>query len=335
MNDPYNVLGVEKNASAQEIKKAYRKLALQYHPDKNPDNKDAEEKFKEISAAYEILGNTEKREQYDKFGTVGNTNQQPDVDFADIFGNMGFNFADLFGGRRRGQATRGQDLRQTIRISFMDAALGCTKSIEIEYPFECPQCKGDGSKDGENSYECPTCAGSGKVGRSQGVMQILTTCMACGGKGKRVTIPCSACSGNGRQYKKEKIKINIPAGIDSSTTMRIAGKGLPSDFGGQPGDFYLGIQVSPHKRFQRIGTTIVSEEKIDYIDAILGTKIDVETIHGHVSVKIPAGTQPNSKLRIPEKGIAKNDHILTVVVNLPKTVSEEQKELLAKLKEMK
>jgi len=336
MNDLYSVLGVEKSASEQELKKAYRQLALKYHPDKNPDDKEAEEKFKEISAAYEILSDAEKRKQYDTFGTVSNIGQnpQPDFDIRDIFSNMGFDFGDIFSGKQRGRPARGQDLRKSINISFMDSALGCSKNIKIEYPFSCKSCGGNGSKDGNNVYPCPTCNGSGKIGRRQGVMQILTTCAACNGRGERIAIKCDDCEGSGQKYREEVLKVSIPAGIDSNTTMRLAGKGMPSDYGGPSGDLYLSLRVMPHKKFNKVGKTITSDEKVGYIDAILGTKIDVETIHGNVAIKVPAGTQPNSKLRLPGKGIAQGDHIITINVSLPKKLSDEEKELLTKLKSL-
>lgn len=332
MNDLYNVLGVKKDASEQEIKKAYRQLAHKYHPDKNPGDAAAEEKFKEISAAYEVLGDQAKRQQYDQFGSVGHQQPHQNVNYSDIFDHIDIGDIFGFGGRRR--TTRGQDLKHHLNLSFMEAALGCSKSIEIDYPFDCKTCKGNGSKDGNNMRICPVCNGAGKVGRRQGMMQVLTTCAACRGQGEQITIICDDCKGKGQQSKKEVLKVSIPAGVDDSTTMRLSGKGLASDIGGPPGDLYLNLRVAPHNRFKRVGDTVVTDEKVSYLDAILGTKVNVETIHGNVSIKVPAGTQPDSKFRIPKKGINGGDHIASIVVTIPKELSAEEKELLTKLKNL-
>lgn len=341
MKDLYSVLGVKKDASEQEIKKAYRKLALQYHPDKNPDDSSAEEKFKEVSAAYETLSDPQKRKHYDTYGSTDpHAGVRQNVSWEDLFsGGLGIDLEDLFGGsfRRRGSrrtTVKGSDLRQNIEITFMEAIRGCSKNISVQYPYGCPSCNGNGSKDGENLYTCPTCNGSGKVGHRQGVMQVLTTCGACAGRGQRISLECDDCKATGRKVKQETLKVSIPEGVDDSTVMRLGGKGMPSDFGGPNGDLYLGIRVKPHKKFRRVGDTIVSDEKISYLDAILGTKLNVETIHGTVSVKVPAGTQPNSKLRIQGKGIKQGDHIITLSIKIPTKVSDEEKELLTKLKQI-
>ena len=332
MNDLYNVLGVKKDASEQEIKTAYRQLAHKYHPDKNPGDAAAEEKFKEISAAYEVLGDKTKRQNYDQFGDAKaqqNSNYSDifdHIDISDILGKYGF------GGRR--QTTRGQDLRHHLNLSFMDAALGCAKSIEVDYPFDCKTCKGNGSKDGTNLRTCPVCNGAGKIGRRQGMMQVLATCAACRGRGEQVTVICDDCKGKGQQSKKEVLKVSIPAGVDDSTTMRLAGKGLASDIGGSPGDLYLNLRVAPHNRFKRLGDTVITDEKVSYLDAILGTRVNVETIHGNVSIKVPPGTQPDSKFRISKKGINGGDHIASIVVTIPKELSAEEKDLLTKLKNL-
>jgi molecular chaperone DnaJ len=331
MNDLYSVLGVKKDANEQEIKKAYRQLAHQYHPDKNPGNKEAEEKFKELSAAYEVLSDSTKRQQYDTYGST--KPNQPPVDMGDIFNNLGFDLSEMFGQKARRKA-RGQDLRHHLNLSFMEAALGCAKSLEVDYPFGCKPCTGNGSKDGKNLRTCPVCNGAGKVGRRQGIMQVLTTCSACRGNGEQVLVACDDCKGTGQQHKKEVLKVSIPAGIDDSTTMRLAGKGLASDIGGNHGDLYLTLRIAPHSKFKRAGDTVITEEKVSYLDVILGTKIDVETIHGNVVLKIPAGTQPSSKFRIQGKGINSGDHIASITVTIPKDPSKEEKELLTKLKNL-
>ena len=334
MKNPYDVLGVKKDASTEEIKKVYRQLALKYHPDKNPDNSDAESKFKDISAAYEILSDPEKRQQYDLHGDV--SSHPPGVDPFEHMRNAGFGFGfdEFFGGRRR--RVRGSDVRKRINISFMEAAKGCVKKMGIEYPQECTSCKGNGSENGTNIEACSHCNGAGKVGYNQGFMQILQTCPVCQGKGNKVTKTCSQCSGKGAKFRNEVLKVTIPAGLDDGSTIRLTGKGMPSPYGAESGDLYLSIVITPHVKFKRDGLNVYSEESINYIDAILGTKIPVNTIHGQVKLTIPAGTQPNTVLKIKEKGVlrdsAKGDHLVGIKVSLPTKLSDEEKELLSKLR---
>lgn len=307
---------------------------MENHPDKNPDPS-AEEKFKQVSAAYEVLSDPQKRKNYDQFGTDKPRATAPGSDFwSNMSSDFGFDFGDIFGFRSRRSPMKGPDLKQSLQISFMESVRGCQKDIRIEYPHKCHPCQGNGSLDGMNINVCPTCNGAGKVGHRQGMMQILSTCRACNGKGHRVVIKCKTCKGTGVKTKSEKLKVTIPKGIDGNTRMRVPGKGLPSDIGAPNGDLYLDIHVKPHHKFKRMGNTILSDESVSYIDAILGTKIKAETINGEISVKIPAGTQPMSKLRVQKQGINEGDHIITLSVKMPTKVSKEERAILEKLKKL-
>ena len=338
MKDPYKVLGLGKDASEGDIKKQYRKLALQYHPDKNPDDPSAEAQFKEVSAAYEVLSDPEKRKMYDTYGDVNPRAQGPGPSGFDPFGGRGgFDFGDFFGNRRR--RTRGDDVKKGIVLDFMEAVHGCTKKLGIDYPYACSPCKGNGSKDGTNLKECETCGGMGKVGYNQGFMQILQTCPSCQGRGKDIIEKCPECNGRGQKTKTDTVKVTIPPGIDHSSVLRLGGKGMPSAYGDAPGDLYLEVHVKPHSKFRREGFNILSEETISYLDAILGTKLIISTIHNKVDLKIPAGTQPGTTLKVAGKGVIrearKGDHLVKVNVSLPKNVSPEEQELLEKLKGLK
>lgn len=341
MNNPYETLGVSKDASDEEIKKSFHKLALQFHPDRNPGNAEAEEKFKNISAAYETLNTPEKRQKYNSGGTsIPFSGTGAGFDPFDFIKNAvnGGNFNGWFNGQSGQQSSRGDDIQKTISISFMDAALGVTKTISVDYPLPCQSCKGTGAKEGTALDSCKTCNGQGKIGQSQGFMQIIRTCSACNGRGKIVLTPCVECT-NGIKVKNEVIKVTIPIGVESGTMLRLSGKGMPSQYGQISGDMFLRIDVARHQKFERNGLSIFSEANIDYLDAILGTKIDVDTIHGLVKLKIPSGVQPGSILKVKEKGIIKNeetkgDHLVGIKVNIPIQIKPEEKELLEKLKEL-
>lgn len=338
MKSPYEILGISRGASKEEIKKAYRDLAKQTHPDKNPNDPSAEEKFKEVTAAYEVLSNPEKRQEYDLYGDINpraqHAGQDPFEHIRNAMNNSGF--WNMGGG---GRSVRGDDIQQTIKIDFMDAAKGVTKKLSIDYPCACTACKGNGSKDGTSLKTCEMCNGVGKVGQNRGMMQILHSCPSCRGEGSTIIEVCTDCRGRKTKIKNEVIKFTIPAGINDRTTMRLQGKGMPSHYGAEPGDLYLSISIAPHPVFKRDGMTVFSEKTIGYLDAILGIKIPVETIHGGVKLKVPAGTQPNSVLKISGKGVikgaAKGDHLVGIKIEIPNKISQQEKELLQKLKGIK
>ena len=339
MKDLYKILGVEKTASDKDIKSSYRKLAHEFHPDKNPNNKEAEEKFKEINNAYSILSEPEKRKHYDAHGITDNFQQSGAGNpWEDIFSRMG-GFDDMFGFNSFGsrhQTPRGQDLKQVIRIGFIDSVKGMHKSVEISYPVICSGCSGSGAKDKDSVKVCSACQGHGKTVRQQGFMQMITTCQACQGRGHQITAFCSSCSGKGIQDKKEKISIDIPAGVESGNMLKIPNKGAPSEIGGGlTGDLYLEVVVEPHLKFKRSGNTIRSEESINFIDAVLGSTILAETVFGNINLSVPAGSQPGDVLKVAGKGVNKGDHLITLKVELPKKLSDKQRKLLEELRGIK
>lgn len=344
MQNPYKVLGVEKNATDAEIKKAYRKLAQETHPDKNPNDKSAEERFKEISAAYEILSDPEKRKQYDVYGNVSSSEhgtRSHDIyqNMRDFYERMRHNFGGQWGGPfRRTNAFKGEDLRKTLRISFMDAAKGTHKTVIIDHPTACKECKGTGADKGTALETCPMCKGQGKVATNQSFIQIVHTCSKCNGNGFVIKTKCSNCKGEGIRHKSNKLDVTIPAGVESGMSMRLAGKGVPSEYGDEPGDLYISLVIDPHPEFERSGLNILSEKHINYTDALLGTRINVKTIHGSVKVNVPASTQPGSVLKIKGKGIRskKNtgDHLVRLQVDFPTSISKEEKNLLQQIRKL-
>lgn len=349
MKDPYEILGISKDANENEIKKAFRQLALKYHPDKNNGSKESEEQFKDINTAYEILSDPEKRKMYDIYGTINPRDVQsqsgPEIDpfeFIRRAGGFGFSpdffdFENNYGQQKKN--IRGQDISKEITINFLEAVLGTTKEVTIEYPYSCVSCHGTGADNGTAIKKCDTCSGQGKIGQRQGFMQILRTCPSCNGRGQIILTRCKECV-NGQKFRTETIKVHIPIGVEDGNAIRVAGKGMSSQYNGVSGDLYLRIEVMPHEKFKRDRFTIYSEEEINYIDAILGTKIETETIHGPVNLKIPAGIQPGHILKIKSKGVIKNkemegDHLVCIKVKLPTKLDKEEKELLEELKTMK
>lgn len=337
--NPYEILGVQKNANEKEIKSAYRKLAQQFHPDKNPNNKEAEEKFKEISAAYEILSDPNKKSQFDQFGSVGGSNmgadyyQSMDDIINRVYSQFGFNFGG-FGGYKD---TRGQDIQRSIVISFMESINGCDRDIDITYPSQCNSCYGTGAENGTNLENCTICRGSGKKGYRQGNMQYITTCNSCNGQGKRIKVACINCRGAGSTNEVKNIKIKVPIGIEDNTTLRVKDKGMAGK--GGVGDLFIKVSVTKHPKFKRQGYNIISEESIDFTDAILGTTKSIETVHGNVLLKIPEGTQPGNILKLTHKGIIadnlKGDHLIKINVTIPNKLSDKEKDLIIKFKEIR
>lgn len=351
--DYYEVLSVPKAATTDDIKKAYRKLALQFHPDRNPGNKQAEEKFKEISEAYEVLSDTEKRQAYDQFGHAGAQAgfggfRQGQAGggfggFEDLFGDV---FEDFFGTRRtRGGARRsrgypGEDLKHVVTVSFEEAAFG--KKIKLDIPKEaaCETCHGSGAKPGTKPTACTKCHGTGEVRFQQGFFSIARTCDRCGGEGTMNADPCTTCRGRGKIKAQKKIEITIPPGIDSGQSLRVTGEGNAGAKGGPAGDLYIVVQVSEHDFFTRENNDVLCNIPISFAEAALGASVEVPTLYGKVEMKIPSGTQGGKVFRLHGKGFpsvhgyGKGDQLVEIVVEIPTKLSSEQKELLKKFGEL-
>lgn len=357
--DYYEILGVGRNATADEIKKAYRNLALKYHPDRvsADKKKEAEEKFKEMSEAYEVLMDPQKKAAYDNYGHAGvdssfkgggfDFNQDFHhfedlrdwgVDLNDILQGFGFG-GDMFGGgfggtARRGGSRRGSDLEYRIEISFEDAALGGKKTIAIPRFEECEECSGTGARPGSKKEKCPACGGRGQVSSSSGFFNIVRTCDKCGGEGVIIKSPCPACSGTGRIRTKKEIEVNIPAGVDNGSRLRLQGQGEAGEKGGRRGDLYLLIHVRPHEIFERHGSDIYCEVPIDFVTAALGGEVEVPTLGGRIKMKIPAGTPGGKIFRLRGKGVAHlhnygvGDQLVKVEIDVPSSLNSEQKRSL-------
>lgn len=342
--DYYEVLGVQRTASAQELKSAFRKVALQYHPDRNPGDKDAEEKFKEASEAYEVLSDPERRAKYDRFGHSGNPFEGfggggfQGVNINDIFGDI---FGEIFGGGRgRRTSNRGADLRYNLEISFEEAAFGCRPKVNIPRPRACDTCNGTGSKSGTGPKPCRTCGGQGEVRFTQGFFAVSRPCGDCRGTGEVVADPCGKCRGAGKVPAEETIEVNIPAGVDNGTRVRLAGMGEPGDRGGPPGDLYVTVIVREHPLFQREDYEVFCEVPISFTQAALGAKIDVPTLDGKVKMTVPAGTQSGKVFRLKGKGVPhlhsqqRGDQHVRVIVETPTDLTPKQRELLEKFAEL-
>jgi len=353
--DFYKILGVDKSASDAEIKKAFHKLARKYHPDVNKHDNEAEAKFKEISEAYEVLHNPEKRQQYDAYGQyVGSGGVPPGgVNFEDLFGggfsgrshfedvftNLGDLFGGGFGGGQRQTSYRGSDLHYRVKISFDDALKGVDTVINARVKDKCPACNGSGAKPGTGPSTCKQCAGRGVTAQSQGFFSISRTCPICMGSGQVIEKPCSQCSGSGIVGSDKKIKIKIPAGVEDGQTLKFRGHGEPAIKGGAPGDLYITAQVIPHPVFIRDGADILLTLPISYTEAALGAKIEVPTTNGWINLKIPAGTQSGKIFKLRGKGAAKlhssssGDLLVRVAITPPNKVNRRQKQLLQELEE--
>ncbi|CDL00114.1 chaperone Hsp40, co-chaperone with DnaK [Magnetospirillum gryphiswaldense MSR-1 v2] len=345
--DYYEVLGAERGASADELKKAYRKLAMQYHPDRNPDNPDAADKFKELNEAYDVLKDEQKRAAYDRFGHAAFENgmgggRGPGGGFSDFGGGGGFSdlfeemFGDFMGGGRRGQATgRGSDLRFNMDISLEDAFAGKSTTITVPSSAPCEPCKGTGAKDGAQPTTCGTCHGHGKVRAQQGFFTIERTCPTCQGMGKVIKDPCRVCGGQGKVRKDKTLQVTIPAGVEEGTRIRLAGEGEAGTRGAPAGDLYIFLSIKPHRLFQRDGANIYCRVPIPMTTAALGGAIDVPTIEGAMTkVTIPPGTQSGNQFRLKSKGMsvlrspARGDMFIQAMVETPVNLTDRQKELL-------
>ena len=345
--DYYEILGIKKDATPEEIKKTYRKLALKYHPDRNSSDSNAENKFKEINEAYQVLSNSEKRARYDQFGSaegMGGFDFQGggSSDFGN-FGDFGDIFDSFFGTstRRGGRGTRAQkgaNLRYNLEVSFEDATFGKETKIEVPNWENCSKCKGSGAKSGTSPQTCADCHGTGEVKTTQSTMfgQFVNvkTCPRCGGEGKIIKDTCANCRGTGKVKKNKTVKIKIPAGVDSGHQLRLTGMGEPGERGGPSGDLYIVLYVKPHKIFKRNGIDISCTHSISFVKAALGGTIAVPTLEEKVNIKIPAGTQSNNIFRLRGKGIFKigtkhrGDQYVKIIVEIPKKMNDEQKKLL-------
>jgi molecular chaperone DnaJ len=353
--DYYEILGVERNADADEIKKAYRKLALKYHPDRNPNDKSAEEKFKELGEAYEALNEPQTRAAYDRFGHAafdprtrasaggggGAGFHDPADIFREVFGGGGGIFDDLFGGggserRTPGAGQRGDDLRYDMEISFLEAANGCEKELSLTKPSPCETCGGSGAEKGATTKTCPTCHGRGQVISSRGIFSIATNCPQCTGRGRVVDKPCRPCNGTGRRERLVKISIKIPPGVDTGARLRSTGNGEAGIHGGSAGDLYIVLHVKAHEIFQRDGDDLLCEFPISFAQAALGAEVEVPTLDGPATVKVSAGTQGGAVFRLKGRGIknvqghGRGDLLARVQVEVPTKLNSAQK---AKLEE--
>ena len=344
--DYYEVLGVSRSATDDDIKKSYRKLALKYHPDRNPGDKAAEEKFKEAAEAYAVLSDQSKRAQYDQFGhSLGGQGFQGFQGFEGAFEGFGDVFGDLFedffgGGSSRGRsgggrrARRGSDLEYHLIINFEDAAFGKETAIEIPRMETCGHCSGGGAEPGSKRTTCSECRGTGEIRITQGFFAIRQACPRCRGEGERIEKPCRECRGSGRTERTRKLNIKIPAGIESGSRLKVSGEGEAGERGGPRGNLYVLIEIRPHAVFERNGNDILCETKISMAQAALGTEIEAPTLDGKVKLKIPAGTQPGKILRVRGKGFpdlrgsGHGDELVRIVVEIPERLSDQEKRLL-------
>jgi molecular chaperone DnaJ len=346
--DYYEVLAIDRGAGANEIKSAYRKLAIKYHPDRNPGDVEAEERFKEASEAYEVLSDGEKRSRYDRFGHqgvtgVGSGGFDPTIfaDFSDILGDL-FGFG---GARRSGGsgAMRGADLRYDLSLSFEDAAFGVEKALRIPRLESCPRCSGSGSADKAAPALCSVCGGRGQVRYSQGFFTVARTCPQCQGEGRVIANPCPECRGDGRAERDRSISVKIPAGVDTGARLRLSGEGEHGRHGGPQGDLYVVLSVKPHKWFRRDGANVHSRLAIAFEQAVLGTSVEVDTLRGKASLDIPPGTAHGRDFRLRGEGIdrldgsGRGDHLVSVQIDVPnpRDLSEEEQQLLRRLAELR
>ena len=352
--DYYEVLGVSRTATEQEIKSAYRRLAVQYHPDKNPGNAEAEDKFKEAAEAYAVLSDAEQRRRYDRFGHAGVAGSGAGAGawggaagfggIEDILGDL-FGFGDVFGGGRAGgarrtAAQRGADLRYDLEISLKDAAAGMNASLRIPRMETCEKCKGDGAAPGTKPETCGTCSGSGQRIYKQGFFSVARTCETCRGTGRIIKTPCDTCKGAGRVENEKTLDVKIPAGVETGSRLRLQGEGEAGAQGGTPGDLYVVIHVGEHEQFERQGSNLYSSVPISFAQAALGSEITVQTLDAEQQLKIPAGTQTGTVFRVKGQGMpvlggrGRGDLFVSVTVVTPTTLTREQRRLLEQLSEV-
>ena len=344
--DYYEVLGVERNASEAELKKAYRRLAMKHHPDRNPDDKEAEAQFKVAKEAYEVLCDPQKRAAYDQFGhagvdpSMGAGAHAGAAGFADIFGDV---FGDIFGGggRRGGSRVyRGADLRYSLELSLEDAVKGTEVKIRVPTMVECGTCQGSGSKPGTAAKACQTCGGHGQVRMQQGFFSVQQTCPNCRGSGKVISDPCGSCHGQGRVQQTKTLSVKVPAGVDEGDQIRLSGEGEAGESGGPPGDLYVQMRLKPHPIFKREGDDLYCEMPLNFSTAALGGELEIPTLDGRANLKIPAGTQSEKLFRLRNKGVknVRNSHVgdlyCRVSLETPVNLTVRQKELLKEFDEL-
>lgn len=348
--DYYEVLSVSRDCDEQTLKASYRKLALQYHPDRNPGNHEAEEKFKEAAEAYSILSDSQKRAAYDRFGHQGLNGMGSNgfdgaagfPDLADILSDV-FGFGDVFGGsraQRRTRAQRGEDTRYDLEIDFENSMIGLSIDIQVPRIEECGRCKGKGAEPEDGLTTCPTCRGRGEVIYQQAFLSVRRTCSQCGGRGQLIRRPCKECKGEGYQRTEKKLKVNIPAGVDTGTQLRLTGEGQPGANGGPPGDLYVVLKVKPHPIFERHEDNLHCTVPVNPAQAALGASIDVMTLDGLQTLKVPEGSQPGSRLRLKNLGVphvngsGRGDLFVHLDVRIPSKLTREQRKLFEQLREI-
>lgn len=347
--DYYEILGVSRDADDQSLKSAYRKMALKYHPDRNPGSREAEEHFKEAAEAYSVLSDPQRRASYDRFGHAGVSagagapGFDPSIfaDFTDIFGDF-FGFGDLFGGgaRRGTRAQRGEDVRYDLQISFEDAIRGMSAEILVPGVQTCSRCEGKRAEPGHAPVTCPACRGRGEILRQHGFLSIRSTCSQCGGAGKIVREPCSKCRGEGYLRVERRLRVNVPAGVDNGTRLRLAGEGNPGYYGGPPGDLYVVLGVKEHPIFERVESDLHCTIPINVGQAVLGAEIQVPTLDGTATIKIPEGTQHGARFRLRNQGVpyvnghGRGDLYVHVEVRIPAKLTRDQRRLFEQLAEI-
>ncbi len=345
--DYYEVLGVGRDANANELKSSYRKTALKYHPDRNPGSREAEDRFKEAAEAYSVLSDPQKRQIYDQYGHQGLESMGGGFSargFEDIFSSFGDIFEEFFGfrsGRRsRSSAQRGSDLRYDLTIDFLEAAFGMETEISVEKLETCPTCQGTGARPGTQPEVCPQCHGTGQFIQTQGFFSVKTTCPNCRGQGRVISDPCPQCMGRQQVITTKKVSLKVPAGVDTGSRLRLSGEGEPGVNGGPPGDLYVFIRVKPHNFFQRRDNDVICQIELSFIQAALGDQVTVPTLDGEETIKIPKGTQYADIVRLPGRGILslrsnrRGDQIVQIALKTPKGLNKRQEELLKEFSSM-